>query len=81
MKKLAAKKSKRLAEYLTTGVVAECCGVSRVTVLRWIEKGLLTSFKLPEGQNRIHRDALEEFAAKHNIPLQNYQTARRSSDK
>lgn len=56
-------------EYLTTGTVARHCGVSKVTVLRWIEKGNLVAFKLPGGQNRIHRDDFYAFAAKHKIPV------------
>ena len=55
-------------EHLTTGAVARYCGVSKVTVLRWIEKGYLTAFKLPGGQNRIHRDDFGEFITKHKIP-------------
>ncbi len=55
--------------YLTTGVVARHCGVSKVTVLRWIEKGNLIAFRLPGGQNRIHRDDFYAFAEKHKIPL------------
>jgi two-component system response regulator VicR len=55
--------------YLTTGTVAKYCGVSKVTVLRWIEKGNLVAFKLPGGQNRIHRDDFFAFANKHGIPL------------
>ena len=57
-------------EYLTTGNVAKNCGVSKVTVLRWIEKGNLSAFKLPGGQNRIHRDDFYAFAEKHGVPLQ-----------
>jgi excisionase family DNA binding protein len=56
-------------EYLTTGVVARHCGVSKVTVLRWIENGNLTAFRLPGGQNRIHRDDFFAFAARHRIPI------------
>jgi excisionase family DNA binding protein len=56
-------------EYLTTGAVARHCGVSKVTVLRWIEKGNLVAFRLPGGQNRIHRDDFYTFAAKHSIPI------------
>ena len=56
-------------EFLTTGVVARHCGVSKVTVLRWIEKGTLPSFRLPGGQNRILREAFYAFAAKHGIPV------------
>ena len=58
-------------QYLTTGAVARHCGVSKVTVLRWIEKGNLVSFRLPGGQNRIHRDDFYTFALKHRIPLRN----------
>ena len=58
-------------QYLTTGTVARHCGVSKVTVLRWIEKGNLVAFRLPGGQNRIHRDDFFSFAAKHKIPLRN----------
>lgn len=58
-------------QYLTTGVVARHCGVSKVTVLRWIEKGNLVAFRLPSGQNRIHRDDFFAFAEKHSIPLKN----------
>jgi excisionase family DNA binding protein len=57
--------------YLTTGVIARYCGVSKVTVLRWIEKGHLVAFKLPGGQNRIHRDDFFAFANKHGIPIRN----------
>jgi excisionase family DNA binding protein len=56
-------------QYLTTGVVARYCGVSKVTVLRWIEKGNLVAFRLPSGQNRIHRDNFVAFAEKHCIPI------------
>ena len=59
-------------EYLTTGAVARYCGVSKVTVLRWIKKGDLTAFRIPGGQNRIQRDDFYVFAAKHSIPIQKY---------
>ena len=56
-------------EYLTTGAIARYCGVSKVTVLRWIEKGMLQSFKLPGGQNRILRETFLAFADQHGIPV------------
>jgi excisionase family DNA binding protein len=56
-------------EYLTTGTVAKYCGVSKVTVLRWIDKGDLIAFKLPGGQNRIHKDDFFTFASRHSIPI------------
>ena len=59
-------------EYFTTGNVARHCGVSKVTVLRWIEKGDLIAFRLPGGQNRIHRDEFYTFATKYSIPIKKY---------
>ncbi len=56
-------------KYLTTGIAAEYCGVSKVTVLRWIKKGELTAFRLPGGQNRIHEDDFCEFLVKYGIPI------------
>lgn len=56
-------------EFFTTGAVARCCGVSKVTVLRWIEKGNMAAFKLPGGQNRIPRANFIAFASKHGIPV------------
>jgi len=55
-------------EYYTTGSVAELCGVSRITVLRWIEKGYLLAFRLPEGHYRIHVSDLNRFLKEYNIP-------------
>ena len=56
-------------EYLTTGTAAKYCGVSKVTVLRWIDKGHLAAFRLPEGHYRIHRDDFTEFLVKYSIPV------------
>jgi excisionase family DNA binding protein len=56
-------------EYFTTGIVARYCGVSKVTVLRWIEKGDLMAFKLPGGQNRIDKADFYTFAQRYSIPF------------
>jgi excisionase family DNA binding protein len=45
-------------KFVTTGDIARECGVSKPTVLRWIENGLLKSYTLPLGHNRV---PLEEF--------------------
>ncbi|MDP2931843.1 MAG: excisionase family DNA-binding protein [Chloroflexota bacterium] len=55
-------------EYVTTGFVAEHCGVSSVTVLRWIEKGRLSAFRLPDGHYRVYRDDFAGFLARYQIP-------------
>lgn len=56
-------------EYITTGTVAGYCGVNKVTVLRWIGKGYLTAFRLPDGHYRIHRDDFGQFLVRHNMPI------------
>ena len=56
-------------ELVTTGFVAERCGVSNATVLRWIGKGRLPAFRLPEGHFRIHRECLIDFLTRYEIPV------------
>jgi len=56
-------------KYLTTGTAARLCGVSKVTILRYIEKGWLKSFKLPGAQNRILDEDFQTFAKKYHIPV------------
>ena len=55
-------------KHITTGVAAEFCGVSKVTVLRWIQRGYLAAFRLPEGHYRIRREDFASFLREHNIP-------------
>ena len=56
------------SEYLTTGIAARYCGVSYVTVLRWIHKGYLPAFRLPDGHYRVVRADFDEFLIRHNMP-------------
>ena len=56
-------------EHIATGFVGECCGVSHVTVLRWIKNGHLPAFRLPDGHYRICRDDFVEFLERYNIPV------------
>ena len=72
---MKTKSEKSYPEYVTTGTVAKYCGVSKVTVLRWIENGILTAFKIPGGQNRIYKDDYFAFMAKYNIPVKKYTPA------
>lgn len=54
----------------TSGDVAQICGVSLRTVIRWIEKGELKGFKLPgRGNNRVSEENLINFLKAHNIPF------------
>lgn len=66
----------RVSEYLTTGIVAQYCGVSYVTVLRWIRKGYLPAFRLPSGHYRVIRADFDEFLTRHGIPTQKLRSIR-----
>jgi excisionase family DNA binding protein len=48
-------------EWLTTGQAAELLGISRSTVVRYIEAGTLEARRLPGGHWRIHRNAAERL--------------------
>lgn len=55
---------------LTTGQVAEYCGVNFRTVIRWIGKGHLKSYKLPgRGDNRVEVVHFLEFLKQNKIPI------------
>jgi len=55
---------------LTTGEIAEYCGVNLRTVIRWIEKGHLPAYKLPgRGNNRVRLVDFLSFIDRHGIPL------------
>ncbi len=56
--------------HLTTGDVAELCGVSFRTVTRWIQRGALNAFKLPgRGDHRIPRADLMQFLHDQQMPI------------
>lgn len=58
-------------EYMKTSAVAKACGVSRVTVLRWLVNGTLRGFRLPNGgPYRIPSADFLDFAKKNNIPVE-----------
>lgn len=55
---------------LTTGEIAAYCGVNLRTVIRWIDKGHLSAYKLPgRGNNRVRLVDFLNFADQHGIPL------------
>ena len=59
----------QLPEYVTVGFIARRCGVSNTTVLRWIERGQLTAFRLPAGHYRIDSQNFAKFLTSFNIPV------------
>jgi len=55
---------------LTTGEVAEYCGVNFRTVIRWIERGELAGYRLPgRGDHRIPVPDFLAFLRQHRIPV------------
>lgn len=55
---------------LTSGEVAEYCGVNLRTVIRWIEKGHLPAYKLPgRGNNRVRLVDFLSFIDRHGMPM------------
>jgi len=55
---------------LTTGAIAEYCGVNFRTVIRWIERGHLKSYKLPgRGDNRVCKDDFIAFLQENGMPV------------
>lgn len=57
-------------EFLTTGEVARWCGVSAMTVLRWIRQGRLKAHALPgRGDRRIRVEDFVAFLEAHGFPV------------
>jgi two-component system, OmpR family, response regulator VicR len=55
---------------LTTGEIAKFCGVNFRTVIRWIDRGILKSYKLPgRGDNRVMVHDFVGFLKQNNMPL------------
>jgi excisionase family DNA binding protein len=55
---------------LTTGEIAELCGVNFRTVIRWIHRGHLRAFQLPgRGDNRVPVEHFVEFLQTNDMPI------------
>lgn len=57
--------------FLTTGDIAEMCGVNYRTVIRWVEAGRLKAFQLPggRGDRRVLPQDFVAFLRDNNMPL------------
>lgn len=57
-------------QILTTGEVADYCGVHYRTVLRWIKDEKLNAYRLPNGgEHRVKQNDFICFLEKNNIPI------------
>lgn len=55
---------------LTTGEAAKYCGVNFRTVIRWIERGRLSAYKLPgRGDHRIRLEDFIHFLESNDMPV------------
>jgi len=54
---------------LSLGKVAEYCGVTRKTILRWVKEGMLPSFVLPSGHHRVRPEDVAVFLRQHGMPV------------
>ncbi len=54
---------------LTTVDIARLCGVSRPTVVRWIEAGKLEAYRTAGGHRRVRKSALQAFCREQGVPL------------
>ena len=55
---------------LTTGEIANYCGVNFRTVIRWIQRGQLRAYQLPgRGDNRVEVHNFIAFLRENNIPI------------
>ena len=54
---------------LTTGEVARICGVTRRTVIDWIDSGKLEGFRIPGSRHRrVSSESLRRFQSLHKMP-------------
>ena len=44
-------------EYINTAQAVELCGVSRVTLLRWVKQGRVTRYRRPNKQGDLYKKA------------------------
>lgn len=56
------------SEILTTHEAARLLRVTPMTVIRWIDKGLLPAFKTAGGHRRMHRADFERFCEQRKMP-------------
>jgi two-component system, OmpR family, response regulator VicR len=55
---------------LTTGEIADYCGVNFRTVIRWIKRGHLKAYQLPgRGDNRVEIRGFVNFLRENNMPI------------
>lgn len=59
---------KKSSRYLTSGQVSQACGVSLVTVKKWINHGKLKAVRTPGNHYRVPVEEFERFRAAYGFP-------------
>ena len=53
----------------TTGDIARMCGVTRRTVIEWIDSGKLEGYRIPGSRHRrVSVESLRDFQSRHKLP-------------
>jgi len=60
-------KGETMPEYIKPGEAAQLLGVSRDTIRRYIDLGLLEGIKTPGGQRRIDRDSVQDVIERRSV--------------
>lgn len=55
----------------TTGEIAKLIHVHQTTVIDWVDKKMMQSYKTPGGHRRISKEALLGFLNSHEMPIPN----------
>jgi len=65
-------KKKQVAGVFGSNEIARICNVNRMLVIKWIDGGLLKSYRLPPSNfRRVRKEDLFAFMTKHNLPVEN----------
>lgn len=67
---------KKQRPYLTTGQVARACGVSLVTVKKWIKQGKLAAFRTPGEHYRVTAGEFDRFRSAYGFPRESRERPR-----
>lgn len=54
--------------FLDVAATAQMVGLSSATVRRWADRGVIPSFRLPNGYRRFERASVEAWMRENNMP-------------
>lgn len=57
-----------MTDYIKPGEAADLLGVTRDTIRRYVDSGLITGIKTPGGQRRIERQSVEQVLRPQDTP-------------